>query len=204
MKQNNYEEVQKNTATLKNLEVAKLAKDAKAFEETLVNKVENAKIPEVFFKEHFLDFFKNYNKDTAPTEADTTAYAQWLSIAGSEYNEVDVTNEKGETLFATPPLLTKPTINYNAAMDLGINKVANEALNQFNRTPAESSNYITNQVTKFMSGAISVDTREDTYRWSKILKRYSKTEEDIEKAKIDEQLKKMPLVMKEDLGLKYD
>lgn len=200
---NQYEEIKKNSELMETPEAAMAIRTANFLEKTILKKEENAKVPETVFKEYFLDFFRNYNKDTEPTDSDNALYAKWLELAGSEYNEVDVINDKGETVFTTPALLTVPTIDYKKALDMGINQTAVEALQNRNRTPAESINYVNSQVSRFMAGAVSVDTRDETARWEKILKKYKSTEE-VEQENIKKTLKKMPDVVKEDLGLIYD
>ena len=81
--------------------------------------------------------------------------------------------------------------------------MAYDATNNFNRTPAETDNFITNKVVRFMTGAVSVDTRQDTERWATILNKYKDPEQE-ETKEIKKKLDKMPKVIKEDLGLIYD
>ena len=198
-----YEELKKASAEMVDPDAKYVLDTAKLMEETINKPAPNAKLPEIIFKEHFVEFFKTYSSNTAPTEADSTTYARWLTIAGSEFNEVDIIDDKGNVIFTVPPMLTKPNVDYKATRTINVNDTAYDAVNKFNRTPAESSNFITNKVSKLMSGAITVDTNEDESRWKRILNRYKNPEAE-EQEKLEEQKKKIPTVVKEDLGLNYD
>ena len=198
-----YEELKKASADMQEPEAREAKEMADLFEKNLVTEDRKARVPEMIFKEHFVDFFKSYGKNTTPTEADSTTYARWLTIAGSEFNEVDIINESGDVIFTVPPMLTKPNVDYKATRQIRVDDTAYDATNKFNRTPAESSNYMASKVNKMMSGAITVDTRHDEAAWERILKRYKNPEAE-EQKKLEEKKKKIPTIVKEDLGLNYD
>lgn len=204
MEENNqYKELKQMTENLNSPDVSSINNTIKNLEEDLIINNENAKLPEFIFKEHFLDFFKNYHGLTRQDKDNSPLYAKWLELAGSEYGEVDIIDDKGETVFTTPGLFTKPTVDFDRARQIRVNDMAVDSTQKYNRTPAESSNYITSKVTSIMNGMVQVDSAEATRRWSKILKRYEKDKEpevlpnDVPKSKI-------PKVVREDLGLNYD
>lgn len=198
-----YEELKKASEEMVDPDAQYVLETAKLMEKTIIQEQPKAKLPEIIFREHFVDFFRNYGSNTEPTEADSTTYARWLTIAGSEFNEVDIIDDKGNVIFTVPPMLTKPNVDYKATRTINVNDTAYDATNKFNRTPAESSNFITSKVSKLMSGAITVDTSGDEFRWKKILNKYKDPEVE-EQEKLEEQKKKIPTIVKEDLGLNYD
>lgn len=201
---NQYEEMKEQTDKLEVKRENKFILDQiSSIEDGLNTAAPNARLPEFVFKEHFLDFFKNYRNLTAKDKSESPLYAKWIELAGSEHNEVDIINEKGETIFTTPGLFAKPTVDYKRARQIGVDDIASTASKR-NRTDVEQSNFITGKVTSIINGMITVDDTIDLNRWNKILKRYDKKEEEQEVIKSTKPLSKLPKVVKEDLGLKYD
>ena len=76
-----YEDVKKQSEKMEIPEAAEVNRIAAMMEKTILKEEENNKLPEAVFKEYFLDFFRNYNKDTEPTDADNTLYAKWIELA---------------------------------------------------------------------------------------------------------------------------
>lgn len=187
----NTPDVNYNTAMVKNLEAELLTAN------------ENAKLPEFIFKAHFLDFFKNYHSLTIQDKNNSPLYAKWLELAGSEYGEVDIIDDKGETIFTTPGLFVKPNVDFDRASQIRVNDMAANSAQRYNRTPAESSNYLTSKVSSIMGGMVQVDSNVALKRWDKILKRYDK-EKEPEVLPEDTPKSKIPKVVREDLGLNYD
>ena len=73
----------------------------KMIEETFFSEEEKKKFPVSLFEKHFLPFFtgeKDFN-------AEPQARIKWLQIADGPTNQVDLIDEKGNTVVIVPPLI---------------------------------------------------------------------------------------------------
>lgn len=90
----------------------------------LVNKFENNKITEECFKKNFLPFFSG-QESLSDVNTHSNFYNNWINVAGTPLNEVDVIDNNGNTLFTIPPLLdtnivktlVKPNKTFSAIFD---------------------------------------------------------------------------------------
>lgn len=173
-------------------------------EKELIETKENPRLPEYIFKEHFLDFFKEYGTMTKEDKHKAPLYQKWLELAGSEYGEVDIIDNQGNVLFTTPGLFARPKINFEHTTAVKLNDTAHNSMNRFNRTSAESINYVNNKVAKTMSGILEADNQDELNRWNTIVNKYKEINKDIKPNEVELPKGKVSKVVMEDLGLNYD
>lgn len=123
-------------------------------------------IPEVVFKELFLDFFKDVNNHPN----NDGLLLKWLELSGGVYNEVDVINEKGDTLYAVPGICSPGTINESIANNVAFDRIVTTYNNKLNRTQAEGVNYLNGELSKLTN--IVEEKNDNTTRWVNIFTRY--------------------------------
>lgn len=88
-------------------EVENLQKVADESYDILVAKKTNPRIPEDVFKHHFLNYFTGHGK----VEPSRNIIAEWVSVAGSVTNSVDVFDQTTkEILFTVPPIMDTSNI----------------------------------------------------------------------------------------------
>lgn len=201
-----YEELKHNTEKIETaapLGAKRLLEEMKDIEQSLVVEKKNPTLPEFVFKEYFLEFFRSYHKLTKHDKDNAPLYAKWLELAGSEYGEVDIVDNEGNVLYTTPGLLARPKINFDHTAATKIDKLADDAINKYNRTPTESANSIINKINKTMPNLIEEASTYEAAKWDSILKKY-KTDEDKAKREVVFKKRRISKVVKEDLGLIYD
>ena len=73
----------------------------------LVAKKENSRLPETIFQGYFLPYFSGRE----PITKDSKIMAEWISIAGTPMNEVDIIDEDDAVLFTVPSLFDTNILN---------------------------------------------------------------------------------------------
>lgn len=136
-----------------------------------ITATEKAMLPEVVFKEGFLEFFKDVgshpNKDGL--------LLKWLELSGGIYNEVDVVDVKGDVVFTVPGICTPGTINEAISNNVSFGNIVTTFNNKLNRTEAEGINYLNGELNKLVG--IVGEGKDTTDRWVNVLTRYDdKTE----------------------------
>lgn len=126
-------------------------------------------IPEVVFKDYFLDHFKNMAKGTVE---DTTLTSKWIhGIAGTPYSEVDVVDDAGNVLFTVPGVVKRANLNVHKANDVSILKITNHYSLERNRMEARGDQYLAHALNG-VENILEKTTNEDTVRWKNIFDRY--------------------------------
>lgn len=160
-----------------------------AFEELVETKV-NMIIPEIIFKEHFLNFFYKMTKE----ETTSPLALKWIELAGGVYNEVDVVNEAGQVIFTVPSLFTRPNVDDSVLGKMSFSNIAHKFQAKLDRTEAEGLNYLNRELSSLPNNVDS-DSANDINRWMNIFLRYSVKSTDI---------KTLPLTLQDDIELNYD
>lgn len=171
-------------------------RDLAIFKE-VINSRENEKVPEVVFATVFADYFKDFNKESDPTKLQ-----QWVGLAGGYYNEVDLVNEKGETVDTVPGIYKK--IDIEDAFD-DFNFVT--TVTQYNRKKeriAVVAEEFVKDALKDAERQIVSDTAANTHetRWNAIINKYATQDTPLptsDKTKIEPKLaEKLQLDMSDD------
>lgn len=169
---------------------------AKDFEESvkrqqldsIVNNIDNSfneivgqdthgKLPENLFVRDFLPFFSGQ----VPLNKASQHYQYWIGIAGTPMNEVDIIDNKGNTIFTVPPLMNADFINPNKRHK-AMGDIFTEQSLHSSHSPAAGNSYLARElsqrVSEFEDNSKPLLTYEQ--RWSQIFNRYgvSATSED--------------------------
>ena len=150
----------------------KLQQEMDSIYDSLVVNAPHNMLPENIFREHFLPFFSVSAEEGIGS--DNAVLSQWISIAGTPNNEVDVVDGAGQVLFTVPSLFDTSVIE-TVQRDVG-NSLADithtfELKN--NNIPIVAENYLNNQLTKKLGIVKPSTNREEVEkRWGSIFARY--------------------------------
>lgn len=156
------------------------------FDELVETKV-NMIIPEIIFKEHFLEFFYNMTKE----QTDSPLALKWIELAGGAYNEVDVVDENGHVIYSVPSLFTRPAVNDDVLGKMSFSSIAHTFQSKLERTEAEGINYLNRELSS-LPKTIDANSEGDVNRWLNIFQRYA--------VKQPEQ-KTLPTTLQDDIDL---
>ena len=167
-----------------------------AIQEELENpELTHGKCPEYVFKEYFYDFFKTGTNNVT----NTNLALKWLDLAGGGYNEVDVINDEGETIFTVPSIISRPTINQTVSDQVDFINLGH-TIEQKNKWMRGAGDKIASETLGRTKDTIldNKSIEDDKSRWRAIFKRYeTDSKEEVELTKEDKK-------NLEDLGLNYD
>lgn len=158
---------------------------------SIVMEQDKAMIPEIVFKESFLEFFKDVNSHPNSNGL----LLKWLELSGGVYNEVDVVNDKGDTVYTVPGICTPGSINEAIANNTAFDRIVTTFNNKLNRTEAEGVNYLNAELSKITN--IVEEGRDNTQKWVNILTRYDDKNSDNKDKDIAKELN-------ENLGMELD
>lgn len=165
-----------NDAVVKNI-IDSMQTQTNTIFDDLVVKNENSKLPEEIFQGHFLPFFSGQRH----ASKDDNVIAEWISVAGTPMNEVDIIDRDGEVLFTVPPLMDTNIINVTtntsqrsmsailSNYDLHHNNIPKVAVNKLNQNLGDKSEALLNPKVSF----------ENKERWDKIMLRYNISPEEV-------------------------
>ena len=167
-----------------------------AIQEELENpEFTRGKCPEYVFKEYFYDFFKTGTNNVT----NTNLTLKWLDLAGGDYNEVDVINDEGETIFTVPSIISRPNINKSTSDKVDFINLGHK-IEQKNKWMAGAGDKLASDTLSKTKDTIldNKSIEDDKSRWKAIFKRYESDDKD--EVKLTKEDKKNL----EDLGLNYD
>ena len=169
MEQNNNMESLRNTANqIQNNKAVAIKGTIDNIHDDLVVNVENAKLPEGVFAEHFLDHFKgNSNLDDALS-------LKWITLSGSPFNSVDIIDNKGDYLFSVPPLLAHPNLDDKPVSGMDFNAMTKEYALRSNRLQVDGDNFLNNQLSGIDKQFSSPEVEKLRHDWECVFKRYDK------------------------------
>ena len=128
-----------------------------------------AKLPEIVFKDYFLDNFKLI---AAGGEVDNAVTLSWIDIAGGPYAEVDIIDDAGNILFRVPPITAKPKVDNKRMKGTSYSKMATRFQEESNRLQAAGDRFLAgalNGIEQF----VTQDSSDYALRWANIFKRYA-------------------------------
>ena len=163
-------ELQKISNNIKDKAMQELASVMEDIYQTTIVNFKKSTIPEVVFKEYFLDFFKSGMN----TPDKDLKYAKWIELSKSPYNEVDVIDNKGNIIFTTPPLFAKPVID-PSIIDINFSNIGSTYMMKSNRLQADADNYLAAKLAP-LENKVSADTENIISRWQNIFVMYSNAE----------------------------
>lgn len=169
--ESNKSEMQTRVDEIKDTDAKAVAISIESIHEDVVATKNKNYIPEIVFKDKFLDYFENLPEDTS----NDPTMQQWVAFSGGPYNEVDVIDKNGNVIYTVPGVLSKPLVDDKLAKDYRFDNIASKFELKHNRLPEEGARYLEAE----LSGVpkyIKADTETDAARWKQIFDRYKKTE----------------------------
>lgn len=138
-----------------------------AYTELVETKI-NMIIPEIVFKEYFLEFFYGMTKK----ETDSPLALKWIELSGGPYNEVDVVDDLGNIIYSVPSLFTRPEVNADKLKGLSFGSMYVTFKAKTNRTEADGINYLNRELSS-LPKSVETDSNLDVNRWLAIFQRYA-------------------------------
>jgi len=139
-----------------------------AHDELVVNR-RNSMIPEIIFKQYFLDFFFNMNEHPDSS----TLYLKWIELAGGVYNEVDVIDMNGNILFTVPTLYSRPSANESVLKNISFGNIVGTFESKANRLYVDGINYLNRELSSIGGLLSNTDTDSNTNKWINVFRRYA-------------------------------
>lgn len=168
------------------------------FKEIVINEVRPA-IPEVVFATHYAPMFVDYVKGTI--SEDSALIAEWVSIAGTPFNEVDVIDKDGKVVDTVPGLIAKPVVGA-PLNNISLSGIIDEYEKKANITPEVGEKFLNNSF-KTIENNIKTTVNEPVAKWSKILSKYVAGEEQPKTTDKNKQASATP-VHTDKLEIEYD
>lgn len=150
---------------------AVLAADISDIYSNLVEGVDNAKLPEPLFIEHFLPVLLG----TINTTDHPEVVENWGKVAGSPHNDFDVINQDGETLFTVPALYSTEVLDViNRRLGVSYSEIYDKYELHRKSFPIPADRALLETLGEKANHATkSQDESESLSRLSKIFARYS-------------------------------
>lgn len=139
--------------------------------------IENAKLPEDIFVEHFLDHFRYGGGDIS-----NPLNIKWIELSGSVYNEVDIIDDLGNIIYTVPPLLDRATID-EESVKLNFSNIAATYVLKSNNLASVGTNYLNNKIGNLDKMVESNSNNMYAARWANIFTRYVSNEPVLEQPK---------------------
>lgn len=138
--------------------------------DSLVGQRDNSQLPEEIFVGYFLPFFSGQR----PITDNSQVVAEWISIAGTPMNEVDVISPSGDTIFSVPSLFDTNMIDVvSREVGQSISDIYAQYDLKSNNIQSVANNFLNKELSKKLKIIDSnVDHAETTHRWNDILTRY--------------------------------
>lgn len=135
----------------------------------LVESIQINIIPEIVFKEYFLEHLIsvfNGKVDHSPLTL------KWLELAGGPYNEVNVVDGNNTVIFTTPGLFSRPEVDSSISKQMNFSDVTSMFMARSNRLEVDGINYLSQELSSLKT-AVSSDTHPNFLRWKLIFDRYN-------------------------------
>ena len=129
-----------------------------------------AKLPEIVFKDYFLDNFKLI---AAGGEVDNAVTLSWIDIAGGPYAEVDVVDNAGNVLFRVPGLMARPTVDHSRLKGTSFNTIAAKYQAEANRLQVQGDRYLHGALSGIDQAVGANGPDDPASRWKAIFDRYA-------------------------------
>ena len=155
-----------------------------------------ATVPEDIFVNNYLDYFKNIKNQTE----ESPLYVQWVNIAGSVFEEVDLVNSKGEVVATVPPLVAKTGIEVDLLDQVPFSEIGHGYTMLHTKGGDRADTFLRTELSGLPKCVKSSPAKEHAKRWVKLFKRYENKENLTDDKKPSPGIQKI----KEDLGINYD
>lgn len=152
--------------------------------DSLVLEVNKAKLPEKVFKDHFLKYFAGEEQ----VSKDRNIVAEWVGVAGTPMNEVDVVNPAGDVIFTVPALFNTSALTIADKRAVGtFGEIVREHAMIGNQSPIAASKFINAALGhKAETIVTKADMTPTEKAWEKIMQ-YYKIGQDPQQTKVTEQ-----------------
>lgn len=155
------------------------------------------RIPEEFFVDNFLEYFKNI-KDSKPEQ--DPLMQQWLNISGSVYNEVELLDREGNITAVVPPLISKKSMEIDKLENVEFTEMGKHYEIISDNDGIRAYNYVTTELSQLPKCINKQTTGDAASRWLRIFERYSSKNVN----ENNDEIKKINKKLKEDFGIDYD
>jgi hypothetical protein len=135
----------------------------------LVENVRVNTIPEIVFKEYFLEHLKSVINGKVEHSPLTL---KWLELAGGPYNEVNVIDSNNNVVFTTPGLFSRPEVNSDISKQMNYPEMAAMYIARSNRLEVDGINYLSQELSGLKS-LVSSNAHSDYLKWKLIFDRYN-------------------------------
>jgi len=163
-------------------DLKKLAEDNKSVERAKVNRetmpvinniINDANairyIPEVSFKEFFLDYF--FTRYTKGDNDKSTLFFKWLELAGGVYKKVGVVGLDGKVLYLVPSLYIEPKIDPTMLSKVNFSDVMSTYQLKQNHFRGSGDSYLSGYLDK-INKSLNTDMEKARLEWESIFKKY--------------------------------
>lgn len=136
--------------------------------EEIIENSPKATIPEIVFAQHYVPLLAAYV--TGNGDKKSSVLAEWVSIAGTPYNEVDIVDKDGTVIETIPAIMAKPVsgapLNKMSVMD-----ITAEFEKRSNAVPELGVKYLEANL-KQIGDNVKATTDEPAIKWGKLFKKY--------------------------------
>lgn len=160
------DELKKIAEDMNNSDIKELKSTIDDLDKMLSEPVETnrAKLPESIFKNMFVeDLIKNKGQGVIG--------AKFIEYAGGPYNEVDIIDNKGDTIFTCPPIYDRSSTD-KKTKQIPFSEIAGTYELKKSRMPSEANKYM-NDISSSIKNSVKVEENGNAYRWSVILNKYN-------------------------------
>lgn len=127
-------------------------------------------LPEVIFRQHFLDWFAGEIKDT-----DGELRRQWIAVAGNEFSEVQIINPKHEALITIPALCNRDIFKISTGSGKrAISTIVSDAFFHSELSVNAVGKDMADKLGGVVKGGEANETA-DALRWKEVLAYFGKT-----------------------------
>lgn len=152
-----------------------ISNKSKAIYDALVTNLEVNKLPEYIFLQSFFPYFSGVKPITEKDDV----LGQWVSVAGTPMDEVDIIDDKGTVLFRVPPLVDTSIINplRSENNNIGIYAIISLANQHRNNIPAVGERLLRDNLAV---KAVEIQKKSEVFetneqRWISIFARYNQS-----------------------------
>lgn len=158
---------------LKQQQIEEISGSMNSIYDSLVVHAPHGRLPEEIFKERFLPTFAG----EAPMVKDSAVIAEWIGVAGTAMNEVDIIDSKGNVLFTVPSIFDTNVLEItkrNAGESIA--DIYKEFNLRHNHIPIVADKYLAESLSGKLQEITKpvADGNPNQKRWTEILGRYGK------------------------------
>ena len=157
-----------NLEQIDSIQMAKIKDDIGSIFDALVVQSYKPKYPERIFVENFLPVF------SGERSMSMEALNDWIGIAGSVTNEVDIVDPANKVLYSVPALLDTNVIDIASRDSRPLDHIYGEFDLRKNNIPTAAQAFLKSELTKKANGIIKQENNVSAERWKDILDRYGK------------------------------